>query len=681
MRRWALILLVAALTCFGAARDAFDAWIDATAIPPLNVATSVEMLGSDGSLLRAFTVADGRWRLAVSKDAVDAEFLRLLIAYEDQRFYQHDGVDALALLRAGWQAATRGRVVSGGSTLTMQVARLLEDSGTGRVAGKIRQMRLALALERRLTKDEILSLYLHIAPYGGNIEGIRAATLAWFGKEPARLTPAQSALLVALPQAPESRRPDRDAGFARDVRDRVIARLVDAGALDADRAEAAMTEPVPKMRRAFPSLAPHLTERLRAEAPLVLRHRLTIRPDLQAALERLAAQAVRAQGDRVSIAIMVADHRTGAILASVGSADYAADTREGFVDMTRALRSPGSTLKPFVYGLAFDEGLAHPETLIEDRPVKFGTYAPQNFDRVFRGTVRVRDALQLSLNIPVVELTEALGPARLLAALRRTGAEPDLPGGAEPGLAVALGGVGLTLHDLVQAYAALARGGVARPLYLDADAREQPEGQRLFGPEAAWMVGNVLAGLVPPGGGPEGRHAWKTGTSYGHRDAWAIGYDGRYVAGVWMGRPDGSPVPGAFGGELAAPVLFEAFSRIAAKAVPLPPPPSATLILANADLPQPLRRFRPRDGVFVGDTGGPDLAFPPEGAVVETAGGGLLVKVREGTPPFTWLADGAPVAIAERGRELVLPVTGPGFLRLSVIDAQGRSAAVAVELR
>lgn len=679
MRRYGLIVLVAALTLFGAARDALDDWIDATEIPPLAVATSVEMLGSDGSLLRAFTVDDGRWRLAVSKDAVDADFIAMLIAYEDKRFYGHNGVDGLALLRAGWQAATRGRVVSGGSTLTMQVARLLEDSGTGRMAGKMRQMRLAMALERRLTKDQILTLYLHLAPYGGNVEGVRAASLAWFGKEPARLTPAQAALLVALPQAPESRRPDRDPAAAREARDRIVARLEDAGALDADRAAAAVAEPIPTTRRPVPALAPHLTERLRAENPLKTRHHLTIDPALQSKLQVLAARAVAAQGERLSIAILVADHQTGAILASVGSADYAADAREGFVDMTLALRSPGSTLKPFVYGLAFDEGLAHPETLIEDKPIRFGTYAPQNFDRVFRGTVRVREALQLSLNIPVVTLTEALGPARLVAALRRTGAEPDLPGDLQPGLAVALGGVGISLHDLVQAYAALARGGVPRPLHLDADADAAPDGQRLFAPEAAWMVGDILKGIAPPGGAPEGHVAWKTGTSYGHRDAWALGYDGQHVAGVWMGRPDGSPVPGAFGGDLAAPVLFQVFSRIKPKLTPLPPPPPATLLVANADLPQPLRRFRPR-GQAGQTVGGPELAFPPDGAVIDVDGTGLLVKVREGTPPFTWLADGAPVAIAERGRELILPLAGPGFLRLSVIDAEGRSAAVAVRL-
>src|SRR5690606_22239126 len=424
------------------ARDAADLWIDRTVLPHLTVATGVEVTARDGSLLRAFTVADGRWRL--EPGAVDPGFLAMLVAYEDRRFYRHAGVDPLALLRAGWQAAANGRVVSGGSTLTMQVARLLEESGTGRLSGKLRQIRVALALERRLGKDDILGLYLRLAPYGGNLEGIRAASLAYFGKEPRRLTPSESGLLVALPQSPEGRRPDRAAEAAKAARARVLARLAAAGALPGDRD--LRSEPVPTARRPFPALAPHLAERLRREDPTARRIATTIDPALQRSLEALAARAARSSPARASLAILVADHRTGEILASVGSPDWTDAARAGFVDMTRALRSPGSTLKPFVYALAFDEGLAHPETLIEDRPLSFGTYAPQNFDRSFRGTVTAREALQLSLNIPVVSLTEALGPARLLAALRRAGAEPVLPGG-EPGLAVALGGVGITLED------------------------------------------------------------------------------------------------------------------------------------------------------------------------------------------------------------------------------------------
>ncbi|MFZ5710245.1 MAG: penicillin-binding protein 1C [Pseudomonadota bacterium] len=681
MRRTLPFLLAVTLFLAALARDRFDLWVGATRLPPLSVPTSTEVRARDGSLLRAFTVAGGRWRM--EPGAVDPAFLTMLVAYEDRRFYAHRGVDPVALIRAGVQALRNGRVVSGGSTLTMQVARLLEDSGTGRLTGKLRQIRVALALERRLTKDQILGLYLRLAPYGGNVEGVRAASLAWFGKEPRRLTPAEAALLVAIPQSPETRRPDRSpghlGGVAAEARARVLARMERDGLLDADRVAAALSEPVPTARRGFPALAPLLSQRLHDEEPLATVIPTTIDPTLQRALETLAARSVARSGDRLSVAILVADHRTGEILASVGAAEWTSDARAGFVDMTRAVRSPGSTLKPFVYGLAFDDGLAHPETLIDDRPVAFGPYAPQNFDRRFRGTLPVREALQASLNVPVISLTDALGPARLLAAIRRTGAEPQLPDMAEPGLAVALGGVGLSLTDLVQGYAALARLG--EPIRLsERPGRAAPLPGRLFGAVAAWQVGDILSGLAPPPGAPASRLAYKTGTSYGYRDAWALGFDGRYVAGVWMGRADGSPVPGAFGGEVAAPVLFETFGRIEPTLTPLPPPPPSTLILPNARLPQPLQRFRPRGAAFAGGPGGPEVAFPPDGAEVETAGA-LTLKVRDGTPPFTWLANGAPVSLAGRSRESAAAIPVKGAVRLSVIDAEGRSSAVTVTLK
>ncbi len=679
MRRLAPFLLAFALWAGALARDMADAWIDATVLPPLVAATSPEVLDREGRLLRAYTVADGRWRLAVAPEAVDPLYLQMLVAYEDRRFRDHAGVDARAMLRAVAQAARNGRVVSGGSTLTMQIARLLEDGGTGQVAGKLRQMRVALALERRLTKDEILALYLNRAPFGGNLEGIRAAARAYFGKEPRRLTPAEAALLVALPQSPETRRPDRFAAAAEAARDRVLARMERAGVVTADRAAAARTEPVPAARRAFPARAAHVADLARAEAPGLAVHRLTLDGRLQASLEALATASVRGRGDRLSAAILVLDHQTGEVLASVGSAGYLDEGREGYVDMTRALRSPGSTLKPLVYGLAFDEGLAHPETLIDDRPAAFGRYRPQNFDGEYRGTVTVRQALQMSLNIPVVTLTEALGPAKLLAHLRHTGAAPVLPAG-EPGLAVALGGVGVTLQDLTLLYAAIARGGapVAPRWRLDDTAGAAP-GAPVLSPEAAWHLADILSGVAPPRGAPWNRLPYKTGTSYGHRDAWAVGFDGRHVVGVWLGRPDGTPVPGTFGADLAAPVLFEAFQRLKPALDPLPPPPPATLMVGGSELPAPLQRFRGREAVFAAAPDGPRVAFPPDGAEVE--GALLVLKVEAGTPPFTWLADGRPVAVASHERQEIVDGIGPGFVTLSVIDAEGRSAGAVVRLR
>ncbi len=674
-----LFVLAAGLGLAAFSHDRFDQWVDATVLPPLQVDTSVEVLDRNGALLRAYTVADGRWRLDVALSDVDPGYIAALIAYEDKRYYQHGGVDPHALARAAGQAVWNGHVVSGGSTLTMQVARLLEEGTTGKIDGKLRQIRVALALERRLTKQEILSLYLHLAPYGGNLEGIRAATLSYFGKEPLRLTPAEAALLVAIPQSPETRRPDRSVERATDARDRVLARALRDGLIDEGQMQAARTEVVPAVRRAFPALAPHMSDRIIAEEPGPTRHQLTLDKTLQSKLERLALDVVASRGDRLQVAIVVADHTSGEVLASVGSAAFKADRRAGFVDMTRAIRSPGSTLKPLIYGLAFDDGLAHPETLIDDKPTDFNGYKPQNFDRQFRGTIRIREALQESLNIPVVALTDALGPAKLLAALDKAGVKYDLPGG-QPGLAIALGGIGVSLEDMVQLYAAIARGGVSLPLTHQMQGQRE-EGQRVLSASSAWQVGDILAGLAPPPGAPENRLAYKTGTSYGHRDAWAIGFDGRHVIGVWMGRPDGTPVPGAFGADLAAPILFQAFARLKRNLDPQPEAPSATLLVSNAELPQPLRKFRSRNAAFQPDKDAPAVTFPPDGAEVEMLPEGLLVRVSGGKAPYTWLANGVPVAISLGARETMLDHLERGFITLSVIDAMGRSARTKVRLR
>lgn len=659
----------------------FDRWIDITALPPLATETSVEMRDRNGDLLRVYTVDEGRWRMATGVAQVDPLYPELLIAFEDKRYFSHSGVDPWAMVRATGQALWHGRVVSGASTLTMQVARLLEDSGTGSWGGKLRQIRLALALERKLSKHEILDLYLTLAPFGGNLEGVRAASLSWFGKEPRRLTPDEAALLVALPQSPETRRPDRDWRAARAGRDRVLARAHDAGVISGETLESAWAAPVPRQRQPFPALAPHMTDRVRTAFPLSMRHYLSLDRHLQEALERLATARLSDLSRQISVAIMVADHSSGEILASVGSASYGkTSSRQGFVDMTRAARSPGSTLKPLVYAMAFDLGLAHPETVIEDRPVAFGSYAPRNFDGRFRGEIRVSEALRLSLNIPVVLLMNEIGPARFMSGLKRAGIGPTVTGG-KPGLAVALGGLGISLHELVQLFAGLARGGEAIELSWKPDESSVHERQRFVSRAAAWHVGHILSQLTPSEAKANGRLAFKTGTSYGHRDAWAVGYDGRHVAGVWIGRPDGTPVPGAFGGDLAAPLLLEVFQRLKPKLDPLPPPPPEALILGNSDLPAPLQRFRGRQAVFSAEADAPVLAFPPDGVRVSLEEGmPLVVKLRDGVPPFAVLADGAPQVTGHYQREIALEHVGKGFVTLSVIDARGRSARAVVEV-
>ena len=664
-----------------------DGWIDATPLPDLEVVTSPQILDREGRLLRAFAVADGRWRLPVTLDAVDPRYLARLQVIEDRRFRDHAGVDPLALARAAWQWLRYGRIVSGGSTITMQLARLLDGRSTRDLAGKLHQMRLALALERRLDKDAILAAYLTLAPYGGNIEGLLAGAMAWFGHEPRRLTAAEAALLIALPQAPESRRPDRDPETLRRARDAILQRLHTAGLIDDIELNGARREPIPDARRPFPMLAAHLAWRAHRAHPERPVQRLTLDARLQARLETLASERARTLGDRVSLAILVADHSTGEIRASVGSPDPLNDARRGHIDMTRAIRSPGSTLKPLIYGLAFEDGIAHPESLIEDRPTGFAGYAPYNFDREFQGTVSVRHALQASLNIPAVKLLDAVGPARLTARLRRAGVEPVLPERSTPGLAIGLGGVGVTLTDLVRLYAAIARGGSPVVLRESLDHDDSDRTQRASRPvldeRAAWLVTSILAGVAAPDRATAERIAFKTGTSYGYRDAWAIGFDGRWVVGVWTGRADAAPVPGLAGIDAAAPVLIDVFAHLEPRA-PLPPPPPGVRSLNHAQLPEALRRV-PAVSRSTASAATLEIAYPPTGSRIDLGFGSpsaapLILKVRGGTPPFTWFADSGPITREPFSRTTHWTPTGPGYVTLVVVDGRGESARARVRL-
>ncbi len=665
--------------------------ITSTLPPTPDIATlpvSTAVVDRNGFLLRPFTTEDGRWRLPVASASVDPHFIAMLLAYEDRHFETHRGIDWPSMLRAAGQfVGAGGHIVSGGSTLTMQVARLIEQQPTRNLAAKIRQMVHADALEHQLDKDQILTLYLTLAPYGGNIEGIRAASLAYFGKEPARLTTGEAALLVALPQSPEARRPDLHPGAALAGRNLVLDRMVSEAIITPEEAAAARLEPVPTARRDFPMLAAHLTQAAIAARPHARRIDLTVDWRLQAAIEQLGTTRAVQLGPKISVAILVADLGTGNILASVGSAGLFAKQSDGYLDMTEAVRSPGSTLKPLIYGLAFELGLAHPNSLIEDRPTAFKGYTPVNFDGLSRGTVTIRQALTESLNIPAIVVLDAVGTARLLARLKRANANPLLPDDTAPGLAIGLGGVGVTLRDLVSVYAAIARGGT--PVHLkDGVSRPAPDSimaAPVLDPVAAWYVSDILSDVPPPLNGSPGRIAYKTGTSYGYRDAWAIGYDGKTVIGVWVGRPDGAPVPGLSGVVSAAPILFESFDRLGAPAVRLRAAPPGVLMASNAQLPAPLQRFRNPDQEVTAHDPAPQIAFPSDGVDLDlglAAGDNLplIVKIRNGVPPFTFFANGAPIGTSAFARQDSWKPDGPGFVRLSVVDAEGRSDFVTVFL-
>ncbi|WP_417666967.1 penicillin-binding protein 1C [Roseibium sp.] len=653
---------------------------------PVDITTSKVVLDRDGRLLRAFTTPDDKWRLPIEPDEIDPLYWAMLMAYEDQRFERHRGVDAVALARAVYQLMTSGRIVSGGSTLTMQVARLLEEHSTRSPSAKYAQLLGAWKLEADLAKKDILQLYALRAPFGGNLEGIRAASLTWFGKEPKRLTPAQAALLVALPQSPEGRRPDRHAEAARMARDRVLDRAVQAGVLSGDEAKAAKRESVASARRQMPFLAAHAARRAVLEAPERSIHELTLDLELQEALEELVESRVQGFGPRLSAALIVADHETGEVLASVGAPDLLDQARLGHIDMTLATRSPGSTLKPLIYGLAFEEGIAHPESLIDDRPIDIGGYKPTNFDLAYQGQVSVREALQLSLNTPAIQLLEAVGPARLLARIKRSGAQPVIGGKEAPGLAVGLGGLGLSLRELTGLYASLAHEGQVVPLFIDRRQRPNRRPLRILDRTAAWHVGDILTGLPQPQSAADSHIAYKTGTAYGYRDAWAVGYDGRHVIGVWVGRVDGTPVPGMTGSERAVPILFEAFQRLKPAPTPLPPAPAGTLKMTMAELPLPLRAARVLNSV----NGGQSvlrIAYPPDRGTIDLGLSDkgipqpLVVKLRGGTRPFRWFVNGKPAGDAEFKAQISLIPDGPGATRITVLDAVGGADSIDLFLR
>ncbi|MDM9620636.1 penicillin-binding protein 1C [Rhizobium sp. S96] len=686
-KRTVAIAAAAGILLAGAAVLALLA-LDKAFPPRLDTASvSAEVLDADGELLRAFATGEGRWRLKTTVDDVDPQFLKMLVAYEDRRFYEHGGVDPWAVGRAAAQLVTNGRIVSGASTLSMQVARLIEPRQGRSLSAKLLQVARAIQIERRLSKQEILNLYLTHAPYGGNLEGVRAASLAYFGKEPKRLTVAQAALLVALPQLPEKRRPDRNLAAAETARKRVLERPAVAEAVgdgEAQRAEAVL---VPAKRMQLPSLAAHVAEAALRKQPGVSTHQTTLKKRVQEGLESVARAASLKLGPKLSLAMVMADAQTGEIVGEVGSADYFDASRSGWIDMTRVNRSPGSTLKPFIYGLAFEEGLVSQETIIEDRPADFFGYRPRNFDMTYQGDVTVRDALQLSLNVPAVKLLDAVNPAKLLVRFRRAEVRPVLPPNETPGLAIGLGGVGITLKDLVQLYTALANRG--QPVRIGDGVLSQPgkiDGEALLEPVAVWNVTDILSGVIPPAGAPQRGIAYKTGTSYGYRDAWSVGYGGRYVLGVWVGRPDNGAVPGLTGYGTAAPILFEGFAKSGLATTPLPRPPSGAVRIAQAQLPISQRRFAINPSGLLATSGrepAPQIVYPPEGAHVDLGAKGgalspLMLKLQGGRAPFRWLANGKPLPDISRRRTNQWMPDGGGYSKLTVIDAMGRAASVGV---
>jgi penicillin-binding protein 1C len=578
------LALAAALTLLLIADQLFPPPLPGRSAPYAQV-----VVARDGTPLRAFPDRMHIWRHPVSMEEVSPRYIEAVVGYEDRFFWQHPGVNPFALLRAGWQWLRAGHIVSGGSTLTMQVARILEPT-TQSVPGKLRQIARALQLEVRLSKREILELYLAYAPMGGVVEGVEAASRAYLGKPAKRLTESEAALLAVLPQAPSLLRPDRYPQRAGQARDKVLDRMQSrwGAAVVAD----ARQEPVIALSVREPMLAPLFAERARRQHPRRIRIDTTLDAGIQSTVEQLLASRLAVLPPRVSMAALVVDNTNLEVRAYAGSADFLDDERFAHVDMVQAVRSPGSALKPFLYGLALDEGLIHSESLLADVPQSFSGYQPGNFQANFSGPVSASEALQKSLNVPAVEVLERLGPIRFVSLLRRGGLKLELPADAAPNLSVTLGGAAVNLEGLVGAYSALARSGVGgKPRYLPEAPLEE---SRMMSEGAAFIVRDVLesggpvARLVEGGVGARRGIAWKTGTSFGFRDAWAVGVSDRYTVGVWVGRPDGTPNPGFFGANIAAPLLVDIFSSID-DSRPAPRTPPASVSAAKICWPLGLR--------------------------------------------------------------------------------------------
>jgi penicillin-binding protein 1C len=538
--------------------------------PRLSRPRSRLVLDAKGEWLRVQVTPDdgGMLRLPVEPGQVPAALERAVLAFEDRRFFLHPGVDPVALARALAQNLAAGRVVSGGSTLTMQVARMLERRPRTLGAKALEALR-ALQLELRFSKRELLALYFELAPYGGNLEGVASAAWLYYGKPPERLALDELATLAALPNSPTRLDPRRNPEGLRLRRNDVLARLAAEGAIDPEEARAAMALPVHAERRRPPLVAPHLAEHLWQRRPDLARHDTTLDGALQRTVEALVAEhAGRLAPHGIgNAAVVVIENAPRAVRAYVGSRAFFDLASQGQVDGARALRSPGSTLKPFVYLLALERGLVGVNTLLEDVPIAYPGWSPGNFDGRHRGLVSARAALAGSLNVPAVRLAERLEPDGLVALLERAGFGAFNAHPGRYGLATVLGGADVHLLELTNLYATLALGGLHAPWRLLAGDPE-PAPRRLFSPAAAYLVTEVLTDLARPELPDTWRQslsapriAWKTGTSYGRRDAWSVGYTPRWSVGVWVGNFDGRGVPELVGVEAAAPLLF-ALARV-----------------------------------------------------------------------------------------------------------------------
>ncbi len=613
-----LRLVVIPLTC-AATVFALIFWLLVVLVPfdPTNLFSgeiSSTLFDRQGRLLRAYLARDEQWRIAVPLEEISPWVIRATLAAEDRRFFRHGGVDWLALARAAWQNATRGRIISGASTITMQVVGLA-DTRERTLTRKMRQILRAVQLERCRTKNQILELYLTNAPYGGNIRGIEAAAWRYFGKSARNLSPAEAALLAGIPQSPSRYRPDRYPEAARRRALVVLHRMKECGVLSADDLVRA-TQHLPEIRTGMPPVyAPHFCDFVHARFPAEPRVSTTLDLDIQLLVERIVQEQLKqvAEQNITNAAAVVLDNARGDVLAMVGSADYWNRSIAGQVNGAFSPRSPGSALKPFIFALALERGVVWPTSVLPDVPGLFSNYDPRNFDRQWRGLVPLDRALAWSLNVPAMQVLELVGPSAVLEFLDACGVRRTMPAQGEVGLTLAVGTCSVRLLELANAYAMLARGGawlpyrVAYPpgphepvlftaarLWNQRQMREQARSPdatptsspvRLLDESTCYCINSILsdeklrdpAEVTPALRGVRGV-AWKTGTSNGYRDAWTIAYNARHTVGVWFGNFDGKPSPALVGARVAAPVALSIISELEKERGPSSAGPAASRI-------------------------------------------------------------------------------------------------------
>ncbi len=529
----------------------------------------------DGRPAYIFLSRDDKWRLHVELERIDPQFVTALIALEDKRFWSHHGVDSIAIARAAWSDLAHARKVSGGSTLSMQLARLYEPR-TRTLPHKAIDMFRAIQLDLRLSKQEILEEYLSRTPYGENLEGIESAAWSYFGHGPQHLTPVEIATLLAVPQGPKRYAPSAaNTERLQQRRDAILGKIIASGVVgDVDASSAladAALNPPPDRLKAMPREAAHAAIWLRSQHPLELRIRSTLDAGQQALVEKQVAlrlSELHAKNIR-GTSVVVVDHHSREVVALVGNLDFMDATHGGQIAMFDRPRSPGSTLKPMLYAMAIDRGLALPQYLVADVPTQYGTYRPRNFDGDFAGLVTLKDALSRSLNLPFVDLLAELGVEQFVGELARMGVASERAVPGQYGLSMVVGGIEVTPLELAAMYTTLAEDGIYQPLRLTTTDRIGVP-QPIFGKGAAYLTRETLSQKDRPdfphrrdvNGVPAEIH-WKTGTSFGFRDAWAVGSGPAYTAVVWTGNVDLKPSSDLVGSEAAGPLLFDVLEGVA----------------------------------------------------------------------------------------------------------------------